>query len=434
MSAAMLGLLGIICLLLLIAVGMPFGFAFLLVGFLGSWYLSGFSAGLSIFSIMPYTWASDYSLMAIPLFVLMGFFAESSGISRDLFDAGYKWLGRLPGGLAAAAVFACTGFAACSGSSVATAATIGTVSWPEMKKHGYSARLGLGAIAAAGGIGIMIPPSTGFIVYGMITEQSIGKLFMAGILPGLLQASCLIAMVVWRVKRNPDLAPPSPSFSWGERLVALRNVWGMMLLFILILGGIYFGVFTPTEAAGVGAFGAFVLALVRRGLKRQNIASAMLETGRITVMVFVIIIGVMTFSSFIAATQVSRRLVEIVGTAALPPYVIIVLAIALYVLLGMFVDAIGMMALTLPFVYPIVTGLGFDPIWFGVLMVMVMEIGVITPPLGMNVFVLKGVAKDVPMEEIFKGIAPFLLADLVVVAILIAFPQISLFLPGLMGR
>jgi len=431
-SPSMMGITGIAALLLLLAGRMPIAFALGLVGFLGYALIVDPGAGLMQLETVPFGVGSDYILSVVPLFLLMGQFAFYSGLSQDLYDTSYKWLGHYPGGLAMATVGGCAAFAAVSGSSVATAATMGTVALPGMRKYNYDERLALGSIAAGGTIGILIPPSIVFILYGILTEQSIGKLFLAGILPGILTVILYFSTILILVRINPNLGPPGPRTSPREKLGALRHTWGMFLLFFLVMGGIYLGFFTPTEAGAVGAFGAFLLALIRGRLTLKGIYECLLETGRTTAMLIIIFVGAMIFNYFMAVTNLPMDMAQFIGEQGFHPYTILGAILLTYLLLGCIMDPGSMIILTIPIVYPLIQSVGFDPIWFGVVIVMVAEIGAITPPVGLNVFVVKGVAPDVPITEIFRGIIPFWLADMVRLSILVGFPKIALYLPAIM--
>ncbi|MBW2030269.1 MAG: TRAP transporter large permease subunit [Deltaproteobacteria bacterium] len=426
------GITGIGVLLLLLAARMPIAFALGLVGFMGYSIIVDPGAGLMQLETVPFGVGSDYILSVVPLFLLMGQFAFYSGLSQDLYDTSYKWLGHYPGGLAMATVGGCAAFAAVSGSSVATAATMGTVALPGMKKYNYDDRLALGSIAAGGTIGILIPPSIVFILYGILTEQSIGKLFLAGILPGILTVILYFSTILILVRINPTLGPPGPKTSTREKLGALRQTWGMLLLFFLVMGGIYLGFFTPTEAGAVGAFGAFLLALLRNRLTPKGVYECLLETGRTTAMLIIIFVGAMVFNYFMAVTNLPMDMAQLIAEHGFHPYTILAAILLTYLLLGCIMDPGSMIILTIPIVYPLIQSVGFDPIWFGVVIVMVAEIGAITPPVGLNVFVVKGVAPDVPIAEIFRGIVPFWLADMVRLFILVVFPRIALILPAIM--
>jgi len=426
------GLIGIGLLLLFLFIGMPVIFVLGIVGFWGFTYLSGISGGLGLLGTVLYRQGSYYGFAIVPLFILMGAFCFYSGLSRDLYFTVHKWLGHLPGGLAMATVAACAGFAAVSGSSAATAATMGTVALPEMKRFNYDSKLATGSIAAGGTIGILIPPSIGFVLYGILTDQSIGKLFMAGIIPGVLEAIFYIVTIYILCKRNPLLGPQAPQTSFSEKLVSLKGTWGVIALFVLVMGGIYLGVFTPSEAAAIGAFGAFLLAVGRRKLSWQGFKSSLTDTAESAGMALGILLTAMVFGYFLAVTRLPFDLADMVASLAVPPLGILVLILLVYIVLGCVMPALAMIVLTVPIFYPVVIALGYDPIWFGVIIVRVIEMAQITPPIGINVFVIKGVAKDIPMYTIFRGIIPFLIADIFQVALLVSIPQLSLWLPSLM--
>ncbi len=429
MSAEVTGLLGILVLFVFLALRMYIGMAMALVGFVGLCFLAGVSPALSILGITPLAEGSSYTLSVIPLFVLMGQFAFLSGVSTDIYRTVYAWMGYLRGGLAMATVMACAGFAAVCGSSLATGATMGTVAIPEMKKYKYDMRLATGCVAAGGTLGILIPPSIGFVLYGILTEQSIGKLFMAGFLPGILLAGLYILAVMLQCRLNPQMGPPGMATTFKAKIRSLGGTWGMLLLFIIVMGGIYFGVFTPTEAAGVGAFGAFLFTVIKGKLDKNSFMQSLMDTGKTTAMIFLIIIGANIFSSFLGLAKLPMQLAEITSSLALPRIVILSGIIVVFLVLGCVMDCYAIMILTLPIIFPVVQALNFDPIWFGVIMVIVLEAGLITPPVGLNVFVLKGVVPDVPLTTIFRGIWPFLIADLIALVILTLFPQIALFIP-----
>jgi len=364
----------------------------------------------------------------------MGELAYISGLTREAYSAAYKWLGRLPGGLAIATIGGCAGFAAVCGSSEATALTMGSVALPEMRRHKYDPRLATGCIAAGGTLGILIPPSMAFVLYGLITEQSIGRLFLAGIFPGILLASLfMITIFIW-AKRNPSLAPGGPKTSWREKLTAFKDIWGVVILFLVVMGGIYGGILTPTEAAAAGAFSAFLIALVRRRVTRQNVITSFMNTLVVTGFVFVIIIGAVLFGYFMAASGLTTALTEFVVGLPFSRVGILIFILAFYFILGTAMDEYAMVLITMPVLFPVILSLGFDPIWFGVLVVIMMEMAMVSPPVGMTVFVIKGIARDVSMYTVFWGAMVFSGAMAVCIAILIAFPQIALFLPNAMKR
>jgi tripartite ATP-independent transporter DctM subunit len=429
------GTIGTFCVFLLLFLGMPIAFALMLVGFAGVGYLASVGAALPVVARTVYETTSYYPYTVIPLFIVMGGFAFTSGMTQDLYAAFDKWLRRLPGGLGVATIAACAGFAAVSGSSVATAAAMGTVAFPEMKRFSYHPRLATGCIAAGGTLGFLIPPSIGFVVYGMLTEQSIGKLLVAGVVPGLLLALSFIIIVILMVKLNPSLAPISPEpVTRKEKISSLLKIWEPAVLFLLVMGGIYAGFFTPTEAGAIGATVLLFVALVKRRLNWTNLVGALQESVRISVMVLFLVAGANIFSYFLALSTIPMGVSSWVAAMEVSPYLILTIIILIYLFLGCFLDAISMMVLTMPVIYPVILALGFDPIWFGVIAVLMMEAGLITPPMGLNIFTVAGVAKDVPVETIFRGVAPFLLSIFLVVFMVTLFPRIALFLPEMMLR
>lgn len=427
------GVIGAVLLFVLLFLGMPIAFALFLVGGGGIAYLASFEAAMPVMASTLYEVAAFYPYIVIPLFIVMGGFAGSSGMTRDLYTMFEKWLRRLPGGLGIATIAACGGFAAVSGSSVATAAAMGTVAYPEMARYDYDPRLSTGSIAAGGTLGFLIPPSIGFIVYGMLTEQSIGKLLIAGIAPGFLLTLAYILIIIVLVKMNPEMAPttaePAP---WREKWRALYRVWEPVAVFVTVIGGIYLGVFTPTEAGAVGAVILFGFALFKGKLNRANLMDALFNTTRISVMVLLLVAGANVFSYFLALTTIPMRAASWAASLETSPYVILTLFIFMYLFLGCFLDAISMMVLTMPVIYPVILELHFDPIWFGVMAVLMMEAGLITPPMGLNIFTVAGVASDVPIVTIFRGVLPFLISIFIVVFLIILFPGIALYLPRAM--
>jgi len=426
------GILGILALLTLMAMGMPIAFAMGLVGLGGYSFVVGVDPAFSQLESVPYGVGSDYILCVLPLFLLMGQFAFYAGLSQELYDTSYKWLGHLPGGLAMATVGGCAAFSAVCGSSVATSATMGSVAMPAMRKYRYDDRLALGSIAAGGTVGILIPPSIVFILYGILTEQSIGRLFLAGFLPGLLAIILYLVAIAIQVRLNPELGPPGPVTKWPDRLSSLKNTWATLLLFALVMGGIYLGFFTPTEAGAVGAFGACIMALLKKRLTWGILYRCLLDTGRMTAMLIIIFVGAMLFNYFLAVTNLPMDLAQAIADREFNRHIIMIAVIAIYLLLGCIMDPGSMIILTIPIVFPLIQSLAFDPIWFGVIIVMVAEIGTITPPVGLNVFVVSAVAPEVPISKIFRGIFPFWAVDMVRLAILVALPQISLFLPAIL--
>ncbi len=424
--------LGIIALLIFLFSGMLIGAALGFLGFFGMTLLFGPESGLGLFRTVPYSMTASYSLCVIPFFILMGELCFQAGLSEKLYEAAYKWVGRFRGGLSMATVLACGAFSAVSGSSLATAATMGAVSLPEMKRYKYADTLATGSIAAGGTIGILIPPSVVLIIYGILTEVSIAELFFAGIIPGLISlVYYIIAIIIW-TRLNPEVGPKGPSFPMREKLKTLKSTWEVLCLFALIMGGIYSGLFTPTEAGAIGATGALVIGLLRRRITGQNFYTALLATGRTTSMVFMIIIGTAIYGYFLTSTQLPMELATYATTLPIPPVAVIGIIILICFCLGCIMGTLPLIFITVPIFAPVVENLGYDLIWFGVIVVVISEIGMITPPVGINVYIMKGIAKDVPLSTIFKGIFPFLIADFARLITLIAFPALALFLPELL--
>ena len=432
MDVTTIAIIALTVMFIFLFLGMPVGFSMALIGFCGAFYAVGKGAGLSIIRTFPYQYSSSYDMVVIPLFVLMGEVAYRSRLSWDLYLGMNKLFAGIRGSLAMATVGGCAGFAAISCSSLATAATMGSVALPEMKKFKYNAKLATGSIAAGGTIGILIPPSIVLVVYAILTEQSIGKLFMAGFFPGLLEAGLYILTIFILTRFRPDWAPPGAKVNWGERLSAFKNLWVPASLFIVVIGGIYTGVFTPTEASAVGAFGAFVVMFARRLGSRQSIMDSLFNAGRTTGMIFAIMIGAMLMNYFLGITKLPMKFAAYISGLQMSPLLVIIAIFIVYLILGCLMDALAMILLTVPIFFPIIIEFGIDPIWAGIFITRCVEIGGITPPIGMNVFVIHGVARDVPMYDIFKGVLPFIAADIVCVALLVAFPQIALFLPNTM--
>lgn len=432
MNPIVIGILGILFLFLLLAMRMQIGFAMALVGFLGFTILNSFEAGLGVLGIEAFKTASAYTFSVIPLFLLMGQFANQSKMGADIYQTVYRLIGFLPGGLAMATVGACAAFASISGSSLAAAAMFGVVALPEMKKLDYSDSLATGCIAAGGTLGILIPPSSVLILYGILTEQGIGRLFIAGMVPGILLALIFIFTIYVMTKIKPSMGRPGPKLGIKERVKSLKNTWSILALFVLVMGGLYTGWFTPTEAAGAGAFGAFLVTIAKRRMSRKTLLESLKDTSGTTAMIFGILIGAMIFQYFITLSQIPDQLATLVVNLGLGPYFVVSLIILAFMVLGCFMEGLSIMVLAVPIVYPIVVQLGFDPIWFGIIITLTMEMSLITPPVGVNVFVLSGVAKDVPMYTIFRGILPFWLAMVACIILLMIFPQIVLFLPNSM--
>lgn len=430
MSSELIGLIGILALFGLLAMRMYIGMAMMVVGLIGTSFITGHGPAVDLLGLLPMNESKSYNLSVIPLFILMGQFAFISGISTDIYKTVYNWMGHLRGGLAMATVLACAFFAAVSGSSLATGATMGMVAIPEMLKYKYDPRLATGCVAAGGTLGILIPPSIGFVIYGILTEQSIGKLLMAGLLPGALLSGLFILAIMILCIIKPAMGPRGPVTSWSTRIKSLSGTWGMLLLFTVVIGGIYTGVFTPTEAAGIGAFGALCITFIKGKLTVSGFTHCLSDTGKMTAFIFLIIIGASVFSYFLALTGLPTTLSEFITGLPLPRGMILFGIILAYLLLGCVMEVYSIMILTLPIIFPIIQALEFDPIWFGVIMVIVLEIGLITPPIGLNVFVLKGAAPEIPVETIFKGIWPFLIAAVMAMVLITIFPQIALYIPS----
>lgn len=414
----------------LMAVRVPIGIGMAIMGVAGYWYLSGRIPALALLAQSPIRNVTDWDLGIIPMFILMGAFATAAGMSREMFRASNAWLGHRRGGLAMATITACAGFAAINGSSVATAATMTQVALPEMRKAGYQDGLATGVIAAGGTLGIMIPPSVMFALYGVLTETDISKLLIAGIIPGLLGAFMyLIAIQIVGFFR-PELMPRGPVAPWNERFASLKDIWATMLLFFFVMGGMYYGLFTATEAAAMGASGAFLIGLARGRMTPKIVMECLINSVRTSAAIFTIVIGAFVFGYLLVITQAAQNFSAFLLSLPLGPYGILTLILLMYVLLGAVMDELAMVLLTVPIVFEVVvTSLGFDPIWFGVIIVMVVALGMILPPIGMNVFVINSIAKDVPLQRIYRGVTPFILVDFVRLALLVMFPALSLFLP-----
>lgn len=429
MNPTTIGIIGILVLIVLIFIRMPIGISMALVGFGGFAWIAGFGPALGLLRTVPYTTFASYEMSVIPLFILMGAFAFAAGLSEDLYRMVHRFLGHLRGGLAMATVAACALFAAISGSSLATAATLGRVAMPEMRRYKYDPALATGSIAAGGSIGILIPPSVILIIYGIITEQSIGKLFLAGFIPGILEAIFYIITIAILTRRNPQLGPPGPRSTGRERMLSLLKVWEVALLFAVVIGGIYLGVFTPTEAAGVGAFGAFAFALMRRKLNWETFKTSLATTTSTTGMLFLIVLGAMLLGYFFSISRLPFEMASYVSGLAVNRYVVLAAILIVILLLGCIMDSMAIVLLAVPVFYPTVMALGFDPIWFGIIVVRVTEMGLITPPVGLNVYVIQGITGE-KMSTVFKGVVPFIIADICHIIVLIALPQITLFLPN----
>ncbi|HZH06022.1 MAG TPA: TRAP transporter large permease [Lautropia sp.] len=428
MGEALLGFAGMF---LLMVLRVPIAFAMGAIGFLGIGLVRSWPAAVSS-TATEFLEVAGYSLSVVPLFVLMGNFVTRAGMSRELYQAAYAFIGHLRGGLSMSTIAACAGFGAICGSSLATAATMARVAMPEMRRFKYHDSFAAGSIAAGGTLGILIPPSVILVIYGIMTSTSIGALFAAGFIPGLLALCLYLCASAVVTTRRPELGPRGERTSWRGRLLALRNVWAVLALFLLVIGGMYGGWFTPTEGAGVGAFGGFLFAWARRTLTWRILWEVLTESAQTTAMLFTIVIGASIFSSFVNFTSMPTDLQEFVGQFQVTPILVIIVICMIYVVLGCAMESLSMMLLTVPIFFPLVQSLGFDPVWFGILIVCVIEISLITPPVGMNVFVLSSVLPDVPAGQIWKGVTPFIFADIVRLVILIAFPAITLFLPQLL--
>jgi C4-dicarboxylate transporter, DctM subunit len=431
MTPIEIGILGCILLVILLFTSMPVAFAMAIVGFLGFASIVSPHAAVSMISADLYDTFSSYNLTVIPLFVLMGQVAFHSGISRRLFGAAYHWLGPLPGGLAMATVGACTAFGAICGSGPATAATMAMVALPEMKRYRYNMELACGTVASGGTLGMMIPPSVVFIVYGIMTEQSVGKLFISGILPGLMTAGLFILLIYVQCKRRPDLGPPAPPTTWGAKFRSLLGILETLLLFALVIGGMFCGLFTTTEAAAVGAGGAIVIGIVRKQFPLKKLRQSLMETLRTSLMVMIIVAGAVIFGHFLAVSRIPYELATWLGHLPLPAWLIISFMVIFYIIAGCFVDALALILLTIPIFYPVMVDLKCDPIWFGVIIVLITQIGTITPPVGVCAYVVGGVERSVPLATVFKGSIPFVFALIVATALCIAFPGICTWLPSL---
>lgn len=432
MTPTVAGVVGLLALFVLIFSRMPVGFVMALIGFTGFGYIVNYSAALSLIAKDIFDVFGSYNLTVIPLFILMGQISFHAGISSRLFEVAYKFIGHWPGGMAIATIGACAGFSAICGSTNATAATMAAVTLPEMRRYRYKDTLAAGVVAAGGSLGILVPPSVVFIIYGIMTEQSIGKLFMAGILPGILLAGLFILTVVIWARLSPAVAPRGPRATLQARLASLSGLIETLLLFLLVMGGLFLGFFTPTEAGAVGAMGSIAIALFRRNLTWKGFVQSLFETTRISCMILVIVAGATIFGHFLAITRIPFEIAEWVAAFNLPPFAIMGLIILVYLLGGCVIDALALIMLTVPIFYPVVTSLGYNPIWFGVVMVLVTQIGVITPPVGVNVYVVSGVARDIPLHVIFKGVMPLLIALVAATLLMLPFPQIALWLPDLM--
>ena len=435
-----MSIIGLVAVLILVFLRMPIAIAMGVVGFIGFAELRNFRAAISMVGRLIIDTAQDYGLSVIPLFILMGLFVNKGGLSRELYQVSYAFLGHLRGGLAMATIVACAGFSAICGSSLATAATMSKVAMPQMRKYGYKDSLSTASIAAGGTLGILIPPSVILVIYGLLTETSIGKLFIAGIVPGILGVVLYLFAVSWTVRRDTEAGPSGEKFNWAQRLKAIKSVWMVLALFIFVIGGLY-GVFdfwplhltfSPTEAAGMGAAGAFLIALSRGGLTFKSTLEVLQEAVRTTATLFTVLIGAWVFSNFINLAGLPEVLKTFVSEAGVSPMVVMMMIIGIYIILGCVFESLSMLLLTVPIFFPLVTSLGFDPVWFGIIVVVVTEISLITPPVGLNVFVLKGVVDNVTTATIFRGVTPFWIVDIFRLLILLLVPALVLYLPNMM--
>lgn len=436
MTPEQIGLVGMGGMLLLLALRVPVAFAMALVGFLGYAAVSGVTAAYKVVGMVPYTAIATYGFSVVPLFLIMGSFLARAGLVSDLFCMARLWLGSIPGGLVHATIAAGALFGAASGSGLGSTTVLATVCVPDMRKGGVDKVLACGTVASVGPIAQMIPPSILMVIYCIITGTSLGKLLIAGILPGLLLAAGFMVLTYLRVKRNPRLAPLlEEKVSWAEKVRSLKNIWGILLMALLVLGGIYTGIFTPIEAGAVGAFGAFLSALCTKGQKWKVLGSTLLDTAKVTGMIFLIIASAFVFGYFLTITRIPTLVSEFITGLDISPLGVLIGVMFMYLVIGLFVDMVAGLFITLPVIFPAMMKLGFDPVWFGVLIVMQCEIALISPPFGLSLFIVKGVVKDVTLKEVIKGIVPFFIVDLIVLALYIAFPQIALFLPQqMMGK
>jgi C4-dicarboxylate transporter, DctM subunit len=432
MNTIVVGLIGFIILFAIMAAGMPIGFAMALVGFGGYVFLGGLNGALAHLGSTPIDSVASYTLTVIPLFVLMGEIAARTGLIKGAYSAAHKWLGGMSGGLAMATIGACAAFAAVCGSSMATAGAMTSVAYPEMKRFKYEPSLSTGCIAAGGTLGILIPPSVVLIMYAIFASESVGKLYMASFIPGFLMAGLFMFTIYIQCKIKPSLGPPATRSTWRERLISTKDIVPIVILAVMVLGGIWGGIFTPNEAAGVGVVIALVIGLVMRQLTFKKVVESLMETTTITAMVLVILIGAMIFNYFIVLTGIPAALANLVKTLALPGLGVLIAILVIYALLGCVMDSFAMTVLTLPIFLPVLGNLGYNFVWFGVVFVIMIEMALITPPIGMNAFVVAGMVKDTSLYTVFRGILPFTFTMLVCLAILIAWPQVALFLPNSM--
>ncbi len=431
MDEYQIGLIGSACLIGLVLIGVRVVYACALVGLLGLVTIIGWTGGAGNAGMIPYAKGTLYPLSVLPMFILIGFLAYHAGMTQSLFDAARKWFGWVPGGLAVATVFATAGFAAVSGASTATAAVFSRVAIPEMLKYGYSQRLAAGVVAAGGTLASLIPPSAILVIYAIIVEESIGRLLVAGFIPGIVSAMIYAALIIFMAWRNPELGPPVKGFTWDDRIKSLPGTIPVLTVIFIIFFSMYTGTATPTEAGALGSMVVFVMALIG-GMQWSTLKNALLETARLTVMIFSLVWGVLIFVRFMGFAELPAVFAEWVVSLPFPPVVTMICILMFYVILGMFMDAIGMLLLTLPVVYPAVIGLGYDPIWFGIVVVKMCEVCLITPPIGLNCYVVAGVRPDIPLQEVFRGIGPFFIADVITLGVFLAVPEVITWLPDLM--
>jgi tripartite ATP-independent transporter DctM subunit len=432
MSPELVGIIGIVLLLILFALRMQVGMSMLIVGFLGFAYLSNTSASLTLLGMVPYATAGAYGLSVIPLFILMGMFLSYGGLGKDIFESANTWVRHVKGGMAMATIAAIAVWSAISGSATATAASLGSVVLPEMKRHKYNDALATACVAAGGTMDILIPPSSVLVLYGLLTEESIGKLLIAGILPGLLLAALFAVVILIWVKRDPTAAPVQPPATYRERIRSLKPIWAVIVIFLLVMGGIYQGFFTPTEAAAVGAFVSLIVSLVSKRFSRNALIGALASAASTTAMLFLILIGAIILSRFLAITLIPYKLSAYIAGLNVSRYVIIGIIGVVLIILGCFIEGLSLMVLTVPILYPLIIDLGFDGIWFGVWLVTLLNIGMVTPPVGINVYVTAGVARGVPLMTIFKGVTPFWISMVAAAILLVAFPEIATWLVSFM--
>ncbi len=432
MNLVLVGIIGILILLLILFfLGMPVGFAMAVVGFCGFWYVVSLKAALNMISTDLWFTFSKYSLTVIPLFILMGYLAFNAGIGERLYDAAYKWVGHWPGGLAIATIGADELFAAICGSNTATAATMGAVALPQMKKYNYDTRLSSGTIATGGTLGVVMPPSVVIIIIGLQTEQSIIKLFLGGILPAILLGILFVLTILVLCRFNPKFGPAGPKTSFKDKIKSLRGVIEAVAIFILVIGGLFRGLFTPTEAGATGVFCTLLVTVVTRRLTWNGLVSSITETLKVSCMVFVLVTGAIIFSRFLAVTRIPFLVADFATSLPVPPFVILAFVLLIYLIGGCVMDALGFLVLTIPIFFPLGMELGFDPIWYGIILTMVTTLGAITPPVGVNLYVVKALAPEIDIGTIFKSVSFFLLACILSIVILIIFPEIVLIIPGM---